>query len=108
MQLLLDNRTYGNLLSYMPDEDKLNKISMLFTLFSDQTRLIIISALSISQMCVNDLSIILAANQTTISHQLKILRTVNAVKYRRQGKVLFYSLADPVYLDILAAGAKTL
>ena len=64
MQLLLDNRTYSNLLSYMPDEDKLNRLSMLFTLFSDQTRLRIISALSISEMCVNDLSIILAANQT--------------------------------------------
>lgn len=50
-----------------------------------------ISALAISEMCVTDLSRLLRLNQTTVSHQLRLLKNLNAVTTRRQGKVIFYS-----------------
>lgn len=89
---------------YLPQEKKLNTLADFFSMFSDTTRLKIISALSISEMCVGDISKILNINQTTISHQLKTLKSASLVKYRRDGKIIYYSIADPIINECLSTG----
>ena len=100
-RLLMDSRTLGLIKQFVPQGDTLASMSDFFAALGDSTRLKIISALSISELCVTDLSLSLRLNQTTVSHQLKHLRTIGAVKVRRQGKISFYSLRDTALLDIM-------
>jgi DNA-binding transcriptional ArsR family regulator len=79
----------------------IEKLCDFLSALGDGTRLKILSALAIKDMCVNDLSIGLGLNQTTVSHQLKNLRSVGLVKYRRQGKINFYSLRDKRVVTLL-------
>ena len=99
--LLLDRRTQGMIEGYVPEGELLTSLVRFFSIFSDNTRLRILSALAISEMCVTDISRVLGINQTTVSHQLRNLKTIGAVKVRRQGKISFYSLRDGVLLDIM-------
>lgn len=85
----------------MPTFGVTKKISNFYYIFSDPTRILIIAALRVSELCVTDLCEILMLNQTTISHQLKILRDSNIVDYRRYGKILFYKVIDKNALDII-------
>ena len=78
----------------MPDEEPIYEVSELFKVFGDSTRARIICALNISEMCVCDLSVLLNMNQSAVSHQLRVLKQARMVKNRREGKVIFYSLAD--------------
>ncbi len=99
--LLLDKKMQTLVTDYLPSDDVISELVGFFTVFSDVTRLKMISALSISEMCVTDLSTILGINQTTVSHQLRLLKNLNAVKTRRQGKIIFYSLRDDLISDVL-------
>lgn len=74
--------------------EELFKITNIFKLFSDETRLRIICSLLKEELCVCDLCELLKLNQSTVSHQLQLLRTNHLVKYRREGKQIFYSLQD--------------
>ena len=65
-----------------------------YKIMGDNTRISILHALSFSEMCVCDISMLLQMNQSTISHQLKTLRQTRLVKNRREGKVVYYSLND--------------
>ena len=67
-----------------------------------------VSALAISEMCVSDLSKVLKLNQTTVSHQLRLLKNLNAVKTKRQGKIVFYSLRNDALNDVLLKGVEFL
>lgn len=78
----------------MPDEDPIYMVAELFKVFGDSTRARIICALSISELCVCDLSSILNMSQSAVSHQLRILKQGRIVKSRRAGKVVYYSLDD--------------
>lgn len=78
----------------MPSDDKLYDMADLFKIFSDSTRIKIISALFESELCVCDIACVLNMNQSSVSHQLKILRQSKLVKYRKSGKSVFYSLND--------------
>lgn len=80
--------------SKMPDEDPVYLVADLFKVFGDSTRARIICALSISELCVCDLSSILNMSQSAVSHQLRILKQGRIVKSRRAGKVVYYSLDD--------------
>ena len=100
-RLLIDRRTEELVREYIPKEKSLTAMSDFFSALSDVTRLKIISALSISEMCVTDISLALSINQTTVSHQLRTLRAIGAVKVRRQGKVSFYSISDMALMDIM-------
>lgn len=80
--------------TYMPSQDDMQQMADFFSLFSDLTRIRILSLLSMGECCVNDISTILNINQTTVSHQLKMLRANNIVKFRRVGKVIFYSITN--------------
>jgi ArsR family transcriptional regulator len=92
--LLLTERNKKEVLDYMPSDNSINKLALFFQNFSDGTRLKIISCLAMCDMCVNDLSNILQINQTTISHQLKYLKTQHIVTSTRDGKIILYSLAS--------------
>ena len=80
--------------SRLPDEDLLFDLAELFKVFGDSTRVRIISALLHSPMCVCDIAVLLGMSKSAISHQLRALRQTRLVRYRREGKVVFYSLDD--------------
>lgn len=75
-------------------DSRLAEIAELFKAFSDPTRLKIINALMLSQMCVCDLAALLAVTQPAISHHLKTLRQTRLIKFRREGKMVWYTLND--------------
>ena len=94
------NRVRGQ----MPPSADFAKLSELYKMFSDFTRIKILWALSCHPMCVCDLAVLLNATKSAVSHQLKSLRLSNLVKYDRQGKVVYYSLADDHVKDIFEKG----
>ena len=106
--LMLDKKTQGLIENYVPCDETLEELVSFFSMFSDLTRLKMLSALAISETCVTDLSVLLNLNQTTVSHQLKTLRDLGAVKYRRDGKVIFYSLKNDLISEILLKGVEYL
>ena len=106
--LLLDKRTAGIVGSFLPEKRKLDDLSSLFAQFAEPTRLKILSILSISEMCVTDISRMLDINQTTVSHQLKNLRDFGLVKTKRQGKVVFYRIGDAVVSKVFLSGVEYL
>lgn len=104
-KLLLDEDKVRKVEEYVPDEETLLSLSDLFSALSDRTRIKILSALSITPMCVTDLSLLLGINQTTVSHQLKNLRSIGFVQFQRQGKIVFYSIRSEKLQDILYSAA---
>jgi len=88
----------------MPAGRDFYDLANLYKMFSDPTRVKILWALSCEEMCVCDLAVLLGMTKSAISHQLKSLRLVNLVKYNRQGKVVYYSLADSHVKDIFEKG----
>ncbi len=107
-EVLLDKRLQTMVKDYVPNGEILDELVCFFSIFSDYTRLKVISALAISEMCVSDISTLLCLNQTTVSHQLRLLKNLNAVSTRRQGKVVFYSLRNEVLNDVLLKGVEFL
>ncbi len=107
-EVLLDRRLQSMVEEYVPNGEILDELVCFFSIFSDNTRLRMISALSISEMCVSDLSTLLKLNQTTVSHQLRLLKNLNAVKTKRQGKVIFYSLRGDTLSEVLLKGVEFL
>ncbi len=90
----------------MPDETKLYDLAELFKVFGDSTRIRILYVLFEAEVCVCDLAAALNMNQSAISHQLRILKQNRLVKSRREGKSIFYSLADDHVRTILAQGEE--
>ena len=79
---------------HMPDSRTLDRLSELFRLFGDPTRVRILCALFESEMCVCDIAALLEMGQSAISHQLRLLKAGGLVRSRREGKSVFYSLDD--------------
>ena len=96
--------TVKKIRTLMPDEEDFYELADLYKMFSDSTRVRILWALSCGEMCVCDLAVLLGMSKSAISHQLKLLRLTNLVKYDKQGKIVFYSLADSHVKDILKKG----
>ena len=90
----------------MPDDDVLIDVSEIFKVFSDYTRIKILCALMQAEMCVCDISFLLGMTKSSVSHQLRILKQSNLVKYRRDGRVVFYSLADDHVRTIFSSGME--
>lgn len=78
----------------MPKEEVLYDLAEFFKVFGDSTRIKIICALFEAEMCVCDISALLGVSQSAVSHQLRTLKSARLVKYRREGKVVYYSLND--------------
>lgn len=90
----------------MPGEDTLYDLTELFRIFADSTRVRILYVLEESEMCVCDLAALLGMTQSAISHQLRALKNARLVKARRDGKTVFYSLADQHVKTILDQGLE--
>jgi ArsR family transcriptional regulator len=94
--------------SYLPTQRDTTKIAQFFALLADQTRVRLLSALAIAPLCVTDLSRVLGLNQTTVSHQLRLLRDVGIVETKRDGKIIQYKIANPKINEILLVGVEYL
>ena len=90
----------------MPDEQQLLDLSEFFKVFGDSTRIKILYVLSQSEMCVCDIATLLRMGQSAISHQLRVLKQMRLVTFRRDGKTVFYKLADSHIQTILAQGME--
>lgn len=86
----------------LPTEGELNATAELFKAFADLTRIRILSALAIRETCVSELAEALEMTQSAISHQLRGLRNAKLIRSRRDGKTVYYSLADAHVVSILA------
>ncbi len=90
----------------MPEDEILYDLAELFKLFGDSTRIKILYVLFESEMCVCDIAQLLHMTQSAISHQLRALKQSKLVKYRREGKTVFYSLADGHVRTIINQGME--
>lgn len=98
--------TVGKVAGQMPSEAVLEDLAGFFKLFSDKTRVGILWALSFSEMCVCDLSMLLKMKQPAISQHLKGLRQMRLVRTRREGKVIYYAIDDEHIRTVLDTGLK--
>ena len=90
----------------MPSEKHLYNVSELFKVFGDSTRIRILTVLFGEEMCVCDIAEALSMNQSAVSHQLRVLKNAKLIKNRKEGKMVFYSLADDHVSTILAMGLE--
>lgn len=90
----------------MPEEQQLLDLADFFKVFGDSTRIKILYVLSQSEMCVCDIANLLQMGQSAISHQLRVLKQMRLVTFRREGKTVFYRLADAHIETILAQGME--
>ena len=102
--LYVDEETIAQVNEKMPPAEELQDLADFFKVFGDSTRLKILNVLLCSEMCVLDIAGILGMSQSAISHQLRILKQMGLVKNRREGKIIFYSLADSHIVTILSQG----
>ena len=92
----------------LPPDEQLYDLAELFKIFGDSTRVKILYALYESELCVCDLADVLGLTQSAVSHQLRLLKSSKLVKFRREGKTVFYSLADDHVVRILSQGMEHL
>ena len=90
----------------IPEKETLEAIAELFKGFADPTRVHILSLLVEKELCVTDIAEAVALSQSAISHQLRILKQMHLIKFRREGKNILYSLADDHVLTILQMGLE--
>ena len=90
----------------VPEKETLEQIAELFKGFCDPTRVHILSLLERQELCVTDIADAVALSQSAISHQLRILKQMHLIKYRREGQNLLYSLADDHVKTILQMGLE--
>ncbi|MEL4106441.1 metalloregulator ArsR/SmtB family transcription factor [Oscillospiraceae bacterium WX1] len=96
----------SNVRALLPDEINLLNLSELFKVFGDSTRVKILCALLNAEMCVCDIAVLLGMTKSAISHQLRILKQAKLVNYHRDGKIIFYSLADDHVRHIFDQGLQ--
>lgn len=101
---ILHSEAVNKVKEAMLPEESLYDLAELFKVFGDFTRIKIISVLLTSELCVCDIAHVLGMTQSAISHQLRILKQTRLVKYRKEGKVVFYSLDDEHIKDIFMMG----
>lgn len=92
--------------SLLPEDEVLYDLAELFKIFGDSTRVKILYALLEAELCVCDIAKLLEVSQSAVSHQLRVLKTSKLVKFRKEGKTVFYSLADEHVIRILSQGME--
>ena len=92
--------------SQLPPDEVLYDLAELFKMFGDSTRVKILYALLESELCVCDIAKLLDVTQSAVSHQMRVLKSGKLVKCRREGKVMFYSLADDHVVSIIGQGME--
>ena len=106
--LCVHRDTVEKVQALLPAEDSLYDLAELFKVFGDSTRIKILYVLFESEMCVCDIAQLLGMTQSAVSHQLRILKSSKLVKFRREGKTVFYSLDDEHVRAILSLGMEHL
>ncbi len=102
--IYLDKETIKKVDEKMPPEEEMQDLADFFKVFGDPTRLKIMYVLLCSEMCVYDIATLLGMSQSAISHQLRVLKQMDLVKNRREGKTIFYAPADSHIVTILSQG----
>lgn len=105
-QHVVDARRVRQAAAALPSQSVLDELAETFKVLSSPTRLKIIHALSRGELCVCDLAGLLGATDSAVSHQLRLLRGMRLVKYRREGKLAFYSLDDQHVQQLFEAGLE--
>lgn len=90
----------------LPEDEVLYDLAELFKIFGDSTRIKILYALLESELCVCDIAKLMEVTQSAVSHQLRVLKNSKLVKFRREGKTVYYSLADDHVIRILSQGME--
>ena len=96
----------NEVLGGMPSDETLYDLAELFKAFGDSTRIKILYALFEAELCVCDISRLLGLTQSAVSHQLRVLKGSRLVKFRREGKAVFYSLDDDHVRKIIGQGME--
>ena len=107
-EVIKKNEATTNVAKNMPDDEYLYDLADLFRIFGDTTRIRILYSLFDDELCVGDISTILGLTQSSVSHQLRILKDSKLVKFRRDGKSIYYSLDDDHVRSILNLGMEHL
>ena len=102
----MEGGTMENKICNMPDEIVISDLSDLFKVFGDSSRLKILCSLRDNELCVQDISLGPSMSQSSVSHQLRILKDAKLVKYRRDGKNTYYSLDDEHIEQIINIGVE--
>lgn len=90
----------------LPPEEELQNLADFFKVFGDPTRLKILNALQCSELCVQDIAQAVNMSDSAVSHQLRILKQMDLVKNRRDGKTIYYKLSDTHIATILSMGIE--
>ena len=98
--------TVEHVRNQLPPDEVLYDLAELFKMFGDSTRVKILYALLEAELCVCDIAKLLDVTQSAVSHQLRVLKSGKLVKCRREGKVMFYSLADNHVVSIISQGME--
>lgn len=104
--LCIDKAFAQTIFDTLPDEEELYYLADLFKIFADPTRIKILYVLMKGEMCVCDIALLLHMSQSSISHQLRVLKQSRLVKFRRDGKTIFYSLSDHHVKTMLSQGLE--
>ncbi len=96
----------SNLRKSLKGNDTIDRLAEIFTVLSDPTRLKICIFLSQAELCVCDLAAMLGITESAVSHQLRLLRSLRLVRYRREGKMAFYSLDDAHVTALIDQGME--
>ena len=103
---VLHEETVKKVKQKMPEDGFIYDLAELFKVFADSTRMKIIYALLEEELCVCDIANIVGTTQSAISHQLRLLKQSKLVKFRREGKIIFYSLDDEHIAQIVKKGSE--
>jgi len=102
--VFVDENKVKEVKQYIPDEEVFYDLADFFKVFGDSSRVKILFALEVGEMCVGDIAACLGMTQSAVSHQLRVLRQNDLVKFRKDGKITYYSLDDNHVLTVLQQG----
>lgn len=104
--LFVHDDAVAEVLSLLPPEERLYDLADVFRVFGDTTRIRILYVLFERELCVCDIAKLLGMTQSAVSHQLRILKDAKLVRFRREGKTVFYSLDDDHVRSVLELGME--
>ena len=101
---LIDEAKVAAVRSVLPQNEVLLRLAETFRVLGDPTRVRILHALSLQELCVCDIASLLGSTKSAISHQLRLLRSLRVVKHRKDGRIVYYSLDDSHVGNLLREG----
>ncbi len=100
----INRKRVSNVQKKLPEAEKLIQLADIFKIFGDPTRVEILLALAETELCVCEIAAVLKMSQSSVSHQLRLLRSAHLVKYRKQGRMPYYSLSDDHTTQLISVG----